>query len=279
MYQSQEGPDGDATAEGVWSFALSAMRSNAKVILQANGRVVDLWADLAKEVTTPGRVVAGRRPRGRRRSPASEVRRNPSNNNDTAARGVVVRFERRNVAPERLDYNRKGSSHAKGHMVDRRGARIPIGGFLGTLAEVPAPALGSTAIKAALERCGVAADKVDEVILGNVLGAGLGQNVARQAAIGAGLPVSVGATTVNKVCGSGMKAVMLAAQAIQCGDAEVVVAGGTENMSAAPYLLPKARTGYRLGHGELVDAVIKDGLWDVYNNLHMGTCGDRCAAK
>ena len=159
------------------------------------------------------------------------------------------------------------------------GTRTPIGGFLGTLAEVPAPALGSVAIKESLRRAGVAADQVDEVILGNVVGAGLGQNVARQAAIGAGLPASVGATTVNKVCGSGMKAVMLAAQAIQCGDAQAVVAGGTENMSAAPYLLPKARTGYRLGHGELLDAVIKDGLWDVYNNLHMGTFGDRCAAK
>ena len=130
-----------------------------------------------------------------------------------------------------------------------------------------------------MRRAGVAADQVDEVIMGNVVGAGLGQNVARQAAIGEGLPVSVGATTVNKVCGSGLKSVMLAAQAIRCGDAEVVVAGGTENMSAAPYLLPKARTGYRLGHGELVDAVIKDGLWDVYNNLHMGSCGDRCAAR
>ncbi len=159
------------------------------------------------------------------------------------------------------------------------GTRTPIGGFLGTLAEVPAPALGSTAIKESLRRAGVAADQVDEVIFGNVVGAGLGQNVARQAAIGAGLPVAVGATTVNKVCGSGMKSVMLAAQAIQCGDAQTVVAGGTENMSAAPYLLPKARNGYRLGHGEVLDAVIKDGLWDVYNNLHMGTCGDRCAAK
>ncbi len=157
--------------------------------------------------------------------------------------------------------------------------RTPIGGFLGVLAEVPAPVLGSTAVKESMRRAGVAADQVDEVIMGNVVGAGLGQNVARQAAIGAGLPVSVGATTVNKVCGSGLKSVMLAAQAIRCGDAEVVVAGGTENMSAAPYLLPKARTGYRLGHGELVDAVIKDGLWDVYNNLHMGSCGDRCAAR
>jgi acetyl-CoA C-acetyltransferase len=159
------------------------------------------------------------------------------------------------------------------------GARTPIGGFLGTLADVPAPALASVAIKESLHRAGLATDQIDEVIFGNVVGAGLGQNVARQAAIGAGLSVSVGATTVNKVCGSGMKSVMLAAQAIQCGDAEVVVAGGTENMSAAPYLLPKARNGYRLGNGELVDAVIKDGLWDVYNNLHMGSCGDRCAAK
>ena len=159
------------------------------------------------------------------------------------------------------------------------GTRTPIGGFLGALAEVPAPALGSVAIKESLCRAGVPADQVDEVILGNVVGAGLGQNVARQAAIAAGLPAEVGATTVNKVCGSGMKAVMLAAQAIQCGDARAVVAGGTENMSAAPYLLPKARAGYRLGHGELLDAMIKDGLWDVYNNLHMGTFGDRCAAK
>jgi acetyl-CoA C-acetyltransferase len=159
------------------------------------------------------------------------------------------------------------------------GTRTPIGGYMGALAEVPAPALGSIAIKESLRRTGVGADQVDEVIFGNVIGAGLGQNVARQAAIGAGLPVSVGATSVNKVCGSGLKAVMLAAQAIQCGDAQTVVAGGTENMSAAPYLLPKARAGYRLGHGEVLDAIIKDGLWDVYNNLHMGTCGDKCAAK
>jgi acetyl-CoA C-acetyltransferase len=159
------------------------------------------------------------------------------------------------------------------------GARTPIGGFAGSLAEVSAPALGGTAIKAALQRAGVSADLVDEVIFGNVLSAGLGQNVARQSMIKAGLKPSIGATTVNKVCGSGLKAVMLAAQAIQCGDAEVIVAGGTENMSAAPYLLPKARAGYRLGNGELIDSLINDGLWDVYNNLHMGVCGDRCAAK
>jgi len=112
-----------------------------------------------------------------------------------------------------------------------------------------------------------------------VISAGCGQNVARQAAIGAGLGVNVPAMTINKVCGSGLKAVMLAAQAIQCGDASVVVAGGTENMSKAPYLLPKARAGYRMGHGEVLDAMILDGLWDVYNNLHMGVFGDRCATK
>jgi acetyl-CoA C-acetyltransferase len=115
--------------------------------------------------------------------------------------------------------------------------------------------------------------------VGNVIGAGLGQNVARQASIGAGLPSSVGATTVNKVCGSGLKSVMMGVQAIHCGDAGVVVAGGCENMSQAPYLLRKARTGYRMGHGEVTDAMICDGLWDVYHDLHMGMFGDRCAEK
>jgi acetyl-CoA C-acetyltransferase len=159
------------------------------------------------------------------------------------------------------------------------GVRTAIGGFGGAFAEKPAPALGGVVIRAALERAGVAPEQVEEVIFGNVLGAGLGQNVARQATLAAGLANRVGATTVNKVCGSGLKAVMLAAQAIQCGDASVVVAGGTENMSRAPYLLEKARTGYRMGHGELIDSMIRDGLWDVYNNMHMGLCGDRCAAK
>jgi acetyl-CoA C-acetyltransferase len=159
------------------------------------------------------------------------------------------------------------------------GKRTPLGSFCGLLAEVPAPALGSVAIKAVLQRANVPAEEIDEVIFGNVLGAGLGQNVARQAAIGAGLSPRVGATTVNKVCGSSLKAVMLAAQSIQCGDAEAIIAGGTENMSSAPYLLPKARGGYRMGNGEIVDSMIKDGLWDVYNNIHMGTCGDRCAEK
>jgi len=157
--------------------------------------------------------------------------------------------------------------------------RTPIGGFNGALAELPATALGGAVIRAALERAGVAADQVDEVIMGNVLTAGAGQNPARQASIGAGLGPAVGATTVGKVCGSGLKAVMLAAQAVQCGDASVVVAGGMENMSRAPYLLDKARNGYRMGHGELVDSILRDGLTDAYGGLIMGTCGDRCAAR
>jgi len=159
------------------------------------------------------------------------------------------------------------------------GARTPIGSFGGTLEQVSAPVLGSVAVRAALTRANVSPDQVNEVIFGNVVSAGLGQNVARQVGISAGLSPSIGATTVNKVCGSGLKAVMLAAQAIKCGDSSVVVAGGTENMSRAPYLLEKARTGYRLGNGELIDAVIRDRLWDVYNKVHMGTCGDRCAEK
>jgi acetyl-CoA C-acetyltransferase len=130
-----------------------------------------------------------------------------------------------------------------------------------------------------LARAGIPAESVDEVIFGNVVSAGLGQNVARQVAIGAGLNASVGATTVNKVCGSGLKSVMLAAQAIQCQDASLVLAGGTENMSRAPFILERARGGYRMGHGELIDAMIRDGLWDVYNNVHMGLCGDSCAEK
>src|SRR5436190_17175348 len=159
------------------------------------------------------------------------------------------------------------------------GARTAIGTFGGMFEQTPAPALGSAAVKAVLQRAGVEGGQVDEVIFGNVISAGLGQNVARQVAIGAGLSPSIGATTVNKVCGSGLKAVMLAAQAIRCGDASLVLAGGTENMSRAPYLLEKARGGYRMGNGELVDSMIKDGLWDVYNDVHMGTCGDRCAEK
>ena len=159
------------------------------------------------------------------------------------------------------------------------GVRTPFGSFNGGLASLTAVQLGSLAIKGALEQAGVKPEDVDEVLFGNVLSAGLGQNVARQATLGAGLPVSVGATTINKVCGSAMRAVILGAQAIQCGDAGLVVAGGCESMSNAPYWLRKARGGYRMGHGELIDVIIHDGLWDVYTDKHMGTCGDLCANK
>ncbi len=159
------------------------------------------------------------------------------------------------------------------------GVRTPMGAMSGALASVPAPELGAASIKALLERTGVAGKRIDEVIMGNVIAAGLGQNPARQAAIFAGLPDSVGALTVNKVCGSGLKAVMLADQAIRAGDASLIVAGGMESMSRAPYLLTKAREGYRLGHGELLDSMIQDGLWDVYGRKHMGSCGEICADK
>lgn len=157
--------------------------------------------------------------------------------------------------------------------------RTPIGRFLGGLSTVPAPRLGAVAIREAVRRAGVAPDQVDEVIMGNILSAGLGQAPARQAALYAGLPESVPATTVNKMCGSGLKAVMLASQSVRLGDAEVVVAGGMENMSQAPYLLPRARTGYRLGHGELLDSMIHDGLQDAYRSCHMGVCAELLAAE
>jgi acetyl-CoA C-acetyltransferase len=159
------------------------------------------------------------------------------------------------------------------------GIRTPIGAMNGALATVSAPELGAICIGKLLDQTGVAGERIDEVIMGNVIGAGLGQNPARQAAIFAGVPQSVGALTVNKVCGSGLKAVMLADQAIRAGDARIVMAGGMESMTRAPYLLTKAREGYRLGHGELVDAMIFDGLWDVYNKKLMGTCGDLCAQR
>ena len=157
--------------------------------------------------------------------------------------------------------------------------RMAIGSFCGAFVSTPAPALGSVVAKSATVRAGIPPDQIDEVIFGNVVSAGLGQNVARQVAIGAGFSPRVDATSINKVCGSGLKAVMLAAQAIKTGEAAAVVAGGTENMSRAPYLVEKARTGLRLGNSELVDAMIRDGLWDVYKNVHMGTCGDQCAEK
>jgi acetyl-CoA C-acetyltransferase len=158
-------------------------------------------------------------------------------------------------------------------------ARTPIGSFLGELASVSAPKLGSIAIQAALERAGISADMVGEVYMGCVLPAGVGQAPARQAALGAGLPPSVPCTTVNKVCGSGLKAVILGAQAILAGDTDVVVGGGMESMSQSPYLVPKAREGLRFGHQQLVDSMIQDGLWDVYNNIHMGSCAEICAKE
>lgn len=159
------------------------------------------------------------------------------------------------------------------------GARTPIGAFQGSLTPFSGPQLGSHAIKAALERTGVQPDEVDEVLMGCVLQGGLGQAPARQASRGAGLPDSVPCTTVNKVCGSGMKTAMMAAQAIKAGDAKIVVAGGFESMTNAPYVLDKARAGFRMGHGQVLDLMIHDGLWDPYGNVHMGSCGDKCAAE
>jgi acetyl-CoA C-acetyltransferase len=156
-------------------------------------------------------------------------------------------------------------------------ARTPIGSFNGALSSLPATELGKIAIRGALKKLNLSGREVDEVIMGNVLSAGLGQAPARQAALGAGLPQSVGCTTVNKVCGSGLKAVMLASQAIALGDADVIIAGGMESMSNAPYLLLKARSGYRMGDGQLVDSMIHDGLWDVYNQFHMGEAAELCA--
>ena len=155
--------------------------------------------------------------------------------------------------------------------------RTPIGAFSGSLSSLPAPKLGAVVIAEAVKRAGIKPEDVDEVIMGNVLSAGIGQAPARQAAIYGGLPNSVPCMTINKVCGSGLKAVMLADQAIKCGDSAIVVAGGLESMSNAPYMLPKARAGYRMGNGELVDLMIHDGLWDPHSNFHMGNAGELCA--
>src|SRR4051812_49017466 len=156
-------------------------------------------------------------------------------------------------------------------------ARTPIGAFQGGLASVPAPQLGAIAIKAALERAGVAADKVDQVVMGCVLQGGVGQAPGRQASLGAGVPDTVPCVTVNKVCGSGLQAVVNAYQAIALGDADVVVAGGMESMSNAPYFTHSMRNGARMGNVEMKDLLIHDGLWDVYNQMHMGMCGEKCA--
>jgi acetyl-CoA C-acetyltransferase len=158
-------------------------------------------------------------------------------------------------------------------------ARTPIGSFLGTLSSLPAPKLGSVAIKCALENARVTAEQIEQVIMGNVLQAAIGQAPARQAGIGAGIPVAAGAVTVNKVCGSGMKAVMYAANDIRCDEYDLAVAGGMESMSNAPYALTQARSGYRMGNGKMLDLMIHDGLWDPYGDKHMGMCAEACVTK
>jgi len=158
-------------------------------------------------------------------------------------------------------------------------ARTPVGSFLGKLSSLPAPALGAAAIRGALSRAGVKPEEIEQVVMGNVLQAGEGQAPARQASLGAGVPNSVPCVTINKVCGSGMRAVMDVSNSIQVGEYEVAVAGGMESMSNAPYLLERGRTGYRMGNATLVDSMIKDGLWDPYNDVHMGSCAEMCVAK
>lgn len=158
-------------------------------------------------------------------------------------------------------------------------SRTPIGSFNGMLSNIPTTQLGSIAIKDAVNKANIKPENIDEVIMGNVLTAGEGQAPARQASLGAGLPNSVPCMTINKVCGSGLKAVMLATQSIMLGDSNVVVAGGMENMSLTPHLLEKSRTGYRMGHTQVTDSMIKDGLWDPYHNFHMGNAGEMCVKK
>src|SRR5437762_340170 len=157
--------------------------------------------------------------------------------------------------------------------------RTAVGKFQGSLSDLSAPQLGAVAVREAVRRANLDPKLVDECIMGNVVSAGLGQNPARQAAIFGGLPPEVGAMTVNKVCGSGLKAVALAAQAIQTENSSIVVAGGMESMTNAPYLLPQARKGYRLGNAQIVDSMVNDGLWDIYNNYHMGITGENVAEK
>src|SRR5579872_2998120 len=159
------------------------------------------------------------------------------------------------------------------------GCRTPVGKFQGSLSDLSAPQLGAIVVREAVKRANLDPNQIDECIMGNVVSAGLGQNPARQAAIFGGLSPEVGAMTINKVCGSGLKAVALAAQAIQTGNVEIVVAGGMESMTNAPYLLPQARKGYRLGNSQIIDSMVNDGLWDVYNNYHMGMTGENVAEK
>ena len=157
--------------------------------------------------------------------------------------------------------------------------RTAVGSFQGSLASIPAPQLGAIVLRRLLEQTGVSPEQVDEVILGQVLTAGSGQNPARQTAVHAGLPFATPAFTLNKVCGSGLKALHLGTQAIRCGDAKVIIAGGQENMSLSPYVMPGARTGLRMGHGKVVDSMIEDGLWDAFNDIHMGITAENLAEK
>jgi acetyl-CoA C-acetyltransferase len=159
------------------------------------------------------------------------------------------------------------------------GCRTPVGKFQGSLSDFSAPKLGAIAVREAVKRAGIDPTQIDECIMGNVVSAGLGQNPARQAAIFGGLAPATGAMTINKVCGSGLKAVALAAQAVQTGNSSIVVAGGMESMTNAPYLLPQARKGYRLGNAQIVDSMVHDGLWDIYNDYHMGLTGENVAEK
>jgi acetyl-CoA C-acetyltransferase len=159
------------------------------------------------------------------------------------------------------------------------GCRTAVGKFQGSLSDLSAPQLGAVVVREAVKRAGLNSDQIDECIMGNVLPAGLGQNPARQAAIFGGLSPATGAMTINKVCGSGLKAVALAAQAVQTGNSSIVVAGGMESMTNAPYLLPQARKGYRLGNGKVIDSMVHDGLWDIYNDYHMGITGENVAEK
>ena len=159
------------------------------------------------------------------------------------------------------------------------GCRTPVGKFQGSLSDFTAPQLGALVVREAVKRAGVDPAQVDECIMGNVVSAGLGQNPARQAAIFGGLSPATGAMTINKVCGSGLKSVALAAQAVQTGNSSIVVAGGMESMTNAPYLLPQARKGYRLGNAQIVDSMVHDGLWDIYNDYHMGITGENVAEK
>src|SRR5215470_10216738 len=231
------------------------------------------------------------------RAPPSEA---PITTNKTMAvchRGAIKRpvwriCEAVKVRSDESGSNLTPSYNVGLHLVDRSksmalmeevvivsAVRTPIGRFQGSLSEVSAPQLGAIVVREAVKRAGVDPAQVSECIMGNVVGAGLGQNPARQAALGGGLTSAVAAMTINKVCGSGLKAVALGQQAVQTGNSDIVLAGGMESMTNAPYLLPQARKGYRLGDGKLIDSVVHDGLWDVYNDYHMGTTGENVAEK